>query len=127
MTNRIIPYNPRLKAKARELRKTGTLSEKLLWLQLKGSKTGVEFHRQTPIDEFIVDFFCHERMLAIEIDGNTHDNDAVYEADLRRQRRLESLGVMFLRFRDEEVKRNLEGVVETIRVYVQSEGKDIAP
>jgi len=49
------------------------LLEVLLWNQIKGKAFGYEFHRQVPVDEFIVDFYCHELMLAIEIDGNSHD------------------------------------------------------
>ena len=69
MKNKIIPYNPKLKDLARKLRKESTLSETLLWKQIKNKSLGVEFHRQVPLDNFIVDFYCHELMLAIEIDG----------------------------------------------------------
>jgi very-short-patch-repair endonuclease len=71
--NIIIPYNPNLKQFARHLRNNSTLSEILLWKQIKNKAFGIEFHRQVPIDEFIVDFYCHELMLAIEIDGISHD------------------------------------------------------
>jgi very-short-patch-repair endonuclease len=81
--NVIIPYDPRLKQFARYLRNNSTLSEILLWKQIKNKALGIEFHRQVPIDEFIVDFYCHELMLAIEIDGISHDFK--YENDLRRQ------------------------------------------
>jgi len=60
MKNKIIPYNPKLKELARELRKNSTLSEVLLWLKIKAKVMGVEFHRQVPIGNFIVDFYCHE-------------------------------------------------------------------
>ena len=75
MKNKIIPYNPKLKELARELRKNSTLSEVLLWIKIKGKAMGVEFHRQVPIDNFIVDFYCHELMLTIEIDGSSHDEN----------------------------------------------------
>ncbi|MBT0813133.1 DUF559 domain-containing protein [Litoribacter ruber] len=86
MKNRILPYHPKLKALARELRKNSTLSEVLLWILIKNKALGVEFHRQVPIDNFIVDFYCHELMLAIEIDGNTHEYEEVAVNDTRRQR-----------------------------------------
>jgi len=79
MKNKIIPYNPKLKELARELRKNSTLSEVLLWLKIKGKVMGVEFHRQVPIDNFIVDFYCHELMLAIEIEGSSHDEKQDYD------------------------------------------------
>jgi very-short-patch-repair endonuclease len=78
--NKIIPYNPKLKSLARQLRKNSTLAEVLLWQNIKTKSYGYEFHRQVPIYEFIVDFYCHELHLAIEIDGNTHDYN--YEKDL---------------------------------------------
>jgi very-short-patch-repair endonuclease len=72
--NRIIPYDHRMRSIARKLRKNMTLSEILLWQQIRRRKLGVQFHRQVPMDKFVVDFYCHEIMLAIEIDGITHDN-----------------------------------------------------
>jgi len=72
-SNNIIPYNPKLKSLARKLRKNSTLAEILVWMNIKGGVLGCEFHRQVPVDEFIVDFYCHELKLAIEIDGYTHD------------------------------------------------------
>jgi very-short-patch-repair endonuclease len=72
--NTIIPYSPKLKQFARDLRNNSTLSEVLLWRQINGLALRYELHRQVPIDEFIVDFYCHELMLAIEIDGNSHND-----------------------------------------------------
>ena len=115
---KIIPYNPKLKELARELRNNSTLSEVLLWRCLKGRQMlGYDFDRQKPIDNYIVDFFCNELMLAIEIDGCTHD--CKMEADSIRQERLEMLGVRFLRFSDLDVKRNIEGVVYGIQNWIR--------
>ncbi|MGV2481542.1 UNVERIFIED_CONTAM: DUF559 domain-containing protein, partial [Salmonella enterica subsp. enterica serovar Weltevreden] len=77
MKNKILPYNPALKELAQRLRKQGILSEVLLWKKIKNKSLGVEFHRQVPLDNYIVDFYCHELMLAIEIDGNSHDHSEV--------------------------------------------------
>lgn len=113
----ILPYNPILRDLARELRKKGTLSEVLLWQHLKGKQLlGYDFDRQKPIDNFIVDFFCNELMLAIEIDGETH-NYKIYR-DRDRQKRLEGAGIRFLRFTDEEVKQNIEGVIDVIERWI---------
>ena len=113
----IIPYNPKLKQIARNLRNNSTISEILLWRALKGKQVrGFDFHRQRPIDNYIVDFYCHELSLAIEIDGISHDEKM--EQDHERQERLESLGVSFLRFSDLDVKRNLSGVVQTIEDWI---------
>src|ERR1035437_5856880 len=99
--NKIIFYNPDLKEKARRLRINCTPSETLLWSKIRRKSFGYEFHRQVPIDEYIVDFFCHELRLAIEVDGSSHINK--YKYDLRRQKKLESFGVRFVRFEDDDV------------------------
>ena len=117
--NPILPYNPRLKQLARELRKNGTLAEALLWRELKGRALGFEFHRQLPIDDYVVDFYCHELRLAIEIDGSSHEWPEANREDVERQARLESLGVCFLRFADKDVKRHLGEVVDSIRIWIE--------
>jgi len=117
----ILPYNPILKDLARELRNKSTLSEVLLWKHLKGGQiVGHDFDRQKPIDDFIVDFFCNELMLAIEIDGETHNYKI--SRDRERQKRIEGLGVRFLRFTDEEVKQNIEGEVAVIERWIRENG-----
>lgn len=118
---KILPYNPKLKELAKKLRKNSTLSEVLLWKYLsKKQMLGYDFHRQKPIDNYIVDFFSHDLMLAIEIDGATHYCDE--EKDEKRQKRLESFGIRFLRFGDAQVKKNLEGVVDEIRFWIEENG-----
>jgi very-short-patch-repair endonuclease len=112
--NKIIPYKKELRSIARTLRKNMTLSEILLWQQIKGRALGVQFHRQVPMDQFVVDFYCHEIMLAIEVDGSSHDNPQKFELDKQRQKRLEAFGVKFLRFTDNEVKDNLNGVIKIL-------------
>ncbi len=111
-----IHYQPRLKSFSRELRKLGTLSEVLLWKELKGKQLhGNRFLRQKPIAEYIVDFYCPALKLAIEIDGGSHD--AKMDQDAQRQKVLESLGITFLRFTEMEVRTNLDGVVRVIEEY----------
>ena len=86
MRRKIISYDPRLKELARRLRKESTFSEILLWKHLKGEKMrGYDFHRQKPMDNYIVDFFCSELMLAIEIDGISHEIPEKFNQDLTRQ------------------------------------------
>jgi Uncharacterized protein conserved in bacteria len=113
----IIPYNPKLKELARQLRKNMTFSEVLLWNELKNKNFfGYDFDRQRPIGEFIVDFYCKELSLAIEIDGDTHIYR--YDYDEKRQKELEKLGVHFLRFEDIEVKRNMSNVLRVIGDWI---------
>jgi very-short-patch-repair endonuclease len=95
-----------------------TLSEVLLWNELKNKNIlGYDFDRQRPISNFIVDFFCKELSLAIEIDGDTHIYR--YDYDEERQRELEDLGVYFLRFEDIEVKRNMTNVLKVIEDWIE--------
>ena len=116
MRNPIIPYNPKLKQLARDLRNNSTLSEVLLWKNIKNKSLGVEFHRQVPINEFIVDFYCHELKLAIEIDGESHNYK--YEYDLSRQGVLEKYGISFVRFTDLEVKQDMYNVIRTLELKI---------
>ena len=110
MTKKIIPYNPKLVPLARVLRNNSTLSEVLLWMKLRNKQfMGYDFDRQKPIDNYIVDFFCKELMLAIEIDGSSHDYK--YAQDLSRQRSIERFGITVIRFDDIRVKNDLEGVL----------------
>ena len=113
MQKEILKYNSNLKDKARKLRKNSTLSEVLLWNRLKARQDkGYQFLRQKPLDNYIVDFFCKRLKLVIEIDGDSHlENE---NADYTRQKKIESLSISFLRFSDNEIKRNLDDVVQTI-------------
>jgi very-short-patch-repair endonuclease len=115
--NTIIPYREDLKEKARELRKNSTLSEILFWQEVKERKLmGFQFHRQVPMLDFIVDFYCHELQLAIEIDGDSHDYS--FDYDIKRQSELERYGVQFLRFDDLEIKKNMQNVLRTLEQWI---------
>ncbi|MBD2500462.1 endonuclease domain-containing protein [Anabaena azotica] len=121
MPNKIIPYNPLLKEKAKQLRQNMTPGEITLWKYLKDKQMcGYDFDRQRPIDQFIVDFYCKELMLAIEVDGYCHDSQEAQERDMERQARLEALGVRFLRFREEDVCREVEGVLAVIEEWIKT-------
>jgi len=116
----ILPYNQNLIKLAKELRKNSTLSEVLLWKELKGKqRKGFDFDRQRVIGNYIVDFYCKDLMLAIEIDGNSHD--AKYEADKNRQDILENMGVHFLRFADEKVKQDMLNVLREIDLWLEQQ------
>jgi very-short-patch-repair endonuclease len=115
----IIDYERYLKELARKLRQNMTLGEVLLWQRLKRKQMrGYDFDRQKPIDRYIVDFYCKDLKLAIEIDGSSHDGEAAKVNDDIRQERLESLGVRFLRFNDVDVKRNMEMVLDSIEQWI---------
>ncbi|MFB9864646.1 endonuclease domain-containing protein [Rufibacter immobilis] len=122
MRRTIIPYKPHLKELAKKLRQNSTLAEVLLWDQLKNKQLlGLDFDRQKSLDQYIVDFYCKNLQLAIEVDGDSHDY--AFAEDMLRQQRLESLGVRFLRFTDEEVKQDMNNVLRTIESWVEENGQ----
>jgi len=112
---KILPYNPKLKNLARSLRKNMTDSEKLLWSKLRKKQIlGIQFYRQKPIANFIIDFYAPKAKLAIEIDGSQHLETNHRKKDEERDRYLETLGILVLRFNSREVLKNIDGVVEKI-------------
>ncbi|MCF6349369.1 MAG: DUF559 domain-containing protein [Flavobacteriaceae bacterium] len=120
MKNRkIIPYNPKLKELAKQLRNNSTKAEVILWLKLKGKQMyGYDFHRQKPIDNFILDFFCNELMLAIEVDGYSHELIKVYNKDLKKDKKLNELGITVLRFSDYQVLKEMDNVLRAIEWFI---------
>ena len=103
--------------RAKELRLEMTPAEKLLWQEIRANKLGVRFRRQQVIQGFIVDFYCHQAGLVIEVDGDIHDLQK--EEDERREKGLSALGLKIVRFRNDEVMRNLSAVVGRIRETVE--------
>jgi len=89
------------------LRKNMTMAELILWKKLKDRKTvKVKFRRQHPIFIFIVDFYCHELKLVIEIDGEIHSSNEAKEYDINRTAELERFGIKVIRFTNEQVIHN---------------------
>lgn len=95
-----------LKDRRRRLRKEMTFSEKIVLLHLRKKQLKVRFLRQYSIDNYIVDFYCPELKLAVEIDGDVHNLPEQKEYDIERQRYLENYGVTFVRLKNEEVLGN---------------------
>ena len=105
-----LPCNPDLRAKATKLRKAGNLSEVLFWNKVKKNQLfGLDFDRQKIIGNFIVDFYCPEINLVIEINGESHDFKGKYDQD--RQLFLRSLGLIVLNIEDIRIKKDLENVI----------------
>ncbi len=116
---KIIPYNPELKELARQLRNNSTKAEIILWLKLKGKQMhGYDFHRQKPIDNYILDFFCHELMLGIEVEGYSHELIEVYHKDQKKEKRMNELGITILRFTDNQVLKDMFNVLLSIEDYI---------
>ncbi|WP_378181597.1 endonuclease domain-containing protein [Aquimarina sp. SS2-1] len=90
----ILPYTPEARELAKVLRRNMTKSEKIIWKQVRKNHLGIQFFRQFPILEYVVDFYAKEIGLAIEIDGSSHDTQ--FLEDSHRQGRIEELGVKFI-------------------------------
>jgi len=109
-----LPFNSTLKERAKELRKAGNLSEVLLWNQIKNKQfLGLDFDRQKIIGNYIVDFYCKNLGIVIEIDGISHDGKIEY--DEKRDDYLRSLGLSVIHIQDSEIKKNLSEVIEFLR------------
>ncbi|MCI0752009.1 MAG: DUF559 domain-containing protein, partial [Flammeovirgaceae bacterium] len=118
---------PNLKAIAQDLRNNMTKAEVMLWKGIQNKQLGVDFDRQTPINEFIVDFFCKELRLAIEVDGSSHDHEKAIELDASRQKKLERFGITFLRFDARDVLQDVNRVLDEIREWVEMHNPPPAP
>ncbi len=98
-----------------------TFSEVKLWNEIKnGLLMGYDFERQRPIGNYIIDFFCKDLQLAIEVDGITHFDEKVIQKDEIRQEELERIGVSFLRFDAMLVINNIEAVLNEIREWIMA-------
>ena len=108
-----LPYDPDLKSRAAELRQAGVMSEALLWRELKNKKLrGLKFTRQKNIGRFIVDFYCANKKLVIEIDGYSHIDKGGY--DDKRDGYLREQGLTVIHFLDREVCKQMDAVLAHI-------------
>lgn len=112
-------FNPQLKERAKNLRRRQTPFEKKFWYEVLHNEylNNFKWTRQKPIDNYIVDFFCFELMLAIEIDGETHTNQ-IYD-DLRTEQ-LNHYNIEVIRYTNKNILDNLEGVYEDLVLKVKN-------
>ena len=111
-----ITYNPKLKDLAQEMRNNPTDAEKHLWYYLKGDKLlGLDFHRQKPIENFIVDFYCNKISLVIEVDSGYHDGLYMLKKDGDIDLVLYNWGITVIRFTNDEVLNQTYDVVTKIK------------
>ena len=103
-----------LKSRRKILRQDQTKAESILWSHLRSRKMGVRFRRQHSIENFIVDFYCHELKLIIELDGYIHGEEENKKKDKIRQNILEKLGYKVVRYRNEQIKYELKNVLQDI-------------
>lgn len=104
--------HPVLKNRRSTLRKNQTPQEVLLWARLRRSQLGVKFKRQHSVGPYILDFYCPDKKLAIELDGSQHLDSKSY--DDKRSDYLIVLGIKTIRFWNNEVNANMNGVIEFI-------------
>ena len=110
----MIMKSQRLIKFARLLRKNSTIAERKLWYRLRSRNfMNLKFRRQDPVGEFIVDFICYEKKLIIELDGGQHNENEA--KDIKRTKKLETAGYKVLRFWNNEVMKNIDGVLIIIK------------
>jgi len=111
----MLSYNANLKAKARQLRKNMTDSEHMLWSRLRGKQLlDVQFYRQKPIGNYIVDFYAPKTKLVVEVDGSQHIKQSHAEKDRYRDDYLSRIGLKVLRFNSRQVMKETDAVVKVI-------------
>lgn len=116
--NKIFNHNSQ-KDKRRKLRQHSTKAERDLWQNLRSrGLEGYKFRRQVSVGFFVLDFYCPELKLAIEVDGYTHDSDEARKYDAEREEIIKTYGVRFLRIRDEEVHENIEKALDRIKTEI---------
>ena len=104
----------RVLALCREMRQNPTTGEAMLWRLLRNRRLELKFRRQHPLGRYILDFYCHEARLAIEVDGGGHAEPDQQRQDAQRDEALRSMGIRVLRFWNRDVLTNTEGVLATI-------------
>lgn len=112
----------------RQLRVSLTEPERRLWSKLRARQLhGLKFRRQHGIGPFIVDFYCPERSLVLEIDGESHADAEQIRKDQQRDRYLESIGLRVIRYQNHDVMNNLDGVLEDLLKRVSSDATSPGP
>ena len=112
-----------LLSRARQMRHEDTLAEKLAWVRWRDRRMfGLKFRRQVAVENFIVDFYCHELRLVIELDGLVHDNPQQIQKDAQRNVRLQELGYHILRVPNGTVMKAPDVFAEEIRRFMPSPG-----
>jgi very-short-patch-repair endonuclease len=110
-------HSPKALAAARRLRRTMSLPEVLLWTQLRGKPLGVKFRKQHPVGDYVVDFYCAEKRLAVEINGIAHDMGDRPARDGRRDEWLRTQDIDVLRLSAADVLKDVVGAADAIVGY----------
>jgi very-short-patch-repair endonuclease len=117
----VLRSNDELLEKSRELRKRMTLAEVLLWSKIRSRQVdGYKFRRQQPLLDFIVDFYCHDLKLIIEVDGEAHYFADQIKLDKYRDKIFKLNGYNVFRISNDEVISNLDGSVDKLKSYIST-------
>lgn len=114
MPREFIINKPALKPRRKQLRSQPTPAEKLLWGKLRKKQLGFWFKRQVSISNYVIDFYCPPKRLAIELDGSIHKTPSQKKYDLCRTRYLQSFNITEIRFWNSEVERNIHNILQKI-------------
>ena len=110
---------------ARYLRKVQTKAEEKLWQALRNGKLcDLKFRRQHAFDNYILDFYCHKIKLGIEVDGEVHNDAEVAAYDIVRTKNLNDNGITVLRFTNDEVEKNIKGVIQKTKDWVMQNNEE---
>ncbi|MGE0227965.1 MAG: endonuclease domain-containing protein [Dehalococcoidia bacterium] len=121
MTNRERSHRNNVTA-ARQLRRPLTPTERILWEQLRARRLdGLKFRRQHPVGPFVLDFYCDELHLAIEVDGGIHSTNEQARRDAERQALLEETGIRFIRIHSADIETNLEAAITALQIRIRTE------
>lgn len=128
MRRRRIRTSPEIQEAARALRRTMTEAERVLWACLRNRRlAGLKFRRQHPIGPYVVDYYCAEARLVVEVDGSVHDDEAQRARDADRTAELEARGYRVIRFRNAEVAGHLGDVLQAIEAECTGTRRDPGP
>ena len=114
-----IVYNiEKMRDRRRQLRRKSTAPEQILWSRIRNRQlNNLKFRRQYGVGRYIIDFYCPEAKLAIEVDGDNHFNQNAMKRDQEREEHIKQFNITFLRFNNKEVVENINGVLETISKF----------
>lgn len=118
-----LKYLEELRTLSRNNRKNPTISEKIFWKLLSYKKLNLKFLRQKPMGKFILDFYCSKLLLAIEIDGDSHDNKKYL--DKERDLYLERRGIKTIRFKNQEILSDLDLVKSKLLIMIENRKKEL--
>ena len=121
IVRRLFLNSPQMKTRRKFLRNNPTKEEVILWNKLKGSQLGEKFIRQYSIGNYVVDFYCPNKRVAIELDGGQHNDDEKKIYDQNRTEYINQFGIILLRFWNGDVLKGVETVLEAIFVVIRRE------